>query len=231
MLVKNTRFLNGLGLDINIRTKIRDWWSYIDSAVLRIGNDTFELHGGINTASFWINGKAGEVTKTKGYVEVGSLAGYKIEYMNVSKRQKNFRLKLSVDDSINLQTFNDFVRVDVKAKSDSFNGSVGLMGKFPSGDKLDREGNVMVDTDDFGKEWQVQSTEPMLFHSVEGPQHPTVCTMPPPVSAAEKGRRLGEALITEDDAALACARVDEKDRDNCIYDVLATNSKDMAGSY
>lgn len=234
--MKAAEFAKGLGLDIHIRTKIRTWWSYIDSAVLRIGYDTFELKGGQNTATFWINGKQQEITETTGgYIEVGSIAGYKIDFMNVSKRQKNFRLKLGNGDFISMQTFNDFVRIDVKAESDNFKNAVGLMGKFPHGQKLDREGSIMVDTDEFGKEWQVRRTEAQLFSSIEGVQHPEECQMPSEteVSArtSRRRRRLGEALITEEDAAIACARVNAADRDNCIFDVLATNSKEMAGSY
>ena len=72
----------------------------------------------------------------------------------------------------------------------------------------------------------------MLFHSVVDPQHPTKCLMPEDGSLASKRRRrLGESLISKDDAAMACAGADEDDRDACIFDVLATNDKDMAGGY
>jgi len=51
------------------------------------------------------------------------------------------------------------------------------------------------------------------------------------IKAKKIRRRLGEVFITKEEAAQACARVDEADRDACIFDVLATNDKDMAGSY
>ena len=109
----------------------------------------------------------------------------------------------------------------------------GCLGTYPSGDMMARDGKtVMTDPDEFGMEWQVHSNEPMIFHSTQEVQHPMACAMPSmDASAGRKKRRLREATISEEDAALACAHVDYDDRDGCIYDVLATNDKDMAGAY
>lgn len=97
---------------------------------------------------------------------------------------------------------------------------------------LARDGfTKMEDAVAFGKEWQVLSSEPMLFHEVDGVQHPQECAMPDDMTTKAKRRRLGESVITEDEAALACSRVEEMSRESCIFDVLATNDKDMAGSY
>ena len=38
----------------------------------------------------------------------------------------------------------------------------------------------------------------------------------------EKRRRLGESGISEEEAAIACSRVDQAHRDACIFDVMAT---------
>ena len=40
MLVKSPNFDNGKGLEMHIRTKIVTWWSFIESAVVKIGDDT-----------------------------------------------------------------------------------------------------------------------------------------------------------------------------------------------
>ena len=82
-------------------------------------------------------------------------------------------------------------------------------------------------------QWQVRHSEPMLFHEVGGPQYPEdLCEMPDlKAAASRKKRRLGESMLTEEDAAIACSRVAAYDRDACIFDVLATNDKDLAGSY
>ena len=89
------------------------------------------------------------------------------------------------------------VSVNVKATTtDKFQGSIGLMGSYPEGKKVPRNGvTVMEDVIEFGKEWQVLVSEPMLFRSIEGVQHPQICAMPDK-STKNRKRRLGEAMIT-----------------------------------
>jgi hypothetical protein len=226
VMLSSPEFANGKGLDLHVRTQIKTWWSYIDTAVLRIGSDTFEVQGGLNTAKVWINGVEAALTET-GYLR-NKISGYNIHYKDVSKKQKKFRIEVG-KENIAIETFNDFVRVSVKSENNSknFSGSKGLMGEYPTGKMLDREGEVVEDTDEFGKEWQVRASEPKLFHATEGVQHPQECAMPVKSTA----RRLGENLISKEDASLACARVSPEDRDACIFDVLATNDKEMAGAY
>ena len=133
-----------------------------------------------------------------------------------------------------MNNYKRFVSVDVRAVNlDQFAGTPGLMGSYPSGHKLARDGvTLMDDSDIFGKEWQVLATEPILFHSLEGPQHPQECAMPSNSQVSKKRRRLGQSVITEEAASLACAHASPEDRDSCIFDVMATQDKeDMAGSF
>ena len=69
----------------------------------------------------------------------------------------------------------------------------------------------------------------MLFNEAGSVQAPNKCMMPS-VKALEK-RRLGEGHILEEDARLACSRVSADQRDMCVFDVMSTNDKDIAGSY
>ncbi|CAB9497220.1 expressed unknown protein [Seminavis robusta] len=60
-------------------------------------------------------------------------------------------------------------------------------------------------------------------------QHPEECEMPKNVAAS---RRLREGALDTTDAKAACAHVRApKEREACIFDVLATNDRDMASSY
>jgi hypothetical protein len=157
-----------------------------------------------------------------------------IEYTVVSQKQKLFRLGgIAPGVAMSLETYNDFVRVTIRLNGQGdvhFEGAVGLMGGFPTGEKIARDGKtIMSDTNAFGQEWQVRVNEPKLFHSVEGPQFPEMCQMP--TSEERRGRRLREGALNLDDAKVACARVSPEDTDACIFDVLATNDKDIAGSY
>lgn len=77
---------------------------------------------------------------------------------------------------------------------------------------------------------QVLTSEPMLFHSVEGAvQAPQECAMPTDSIMKSRKRRLGESKISTEAAKQACALA--YDQDACVFDVLATQNKDMAGAY
>lgn len=231
VLLKNEDFSDGLGMRVHIRTSIRNDWSFIESAALQIGENTLEVMGGKNSASYWING--GE--KTDLQTSNASLGDFAVKFKRINDHQSLNRIDLGNGDAISIETFKDFVRVNFKNKHTAFKGSSGLMGDFESGKKIGRDGKqVFEDSNAFGQEWQVLATEGSLFHTIEGAvQPPNKCIMPDPtLKSSEKRRRLGEAaLISEEDAAIACARVAEAERDACIFDVIATNDKDMAGSY
>jgi len=231
VLVDNPSFHNGLGMTIHIRTKIVTWWSYIETAVVRIGDETLEVTGG-KDHQYLINGVVGDSTAREFFF---SSLGLKVLLMQATSKQLKVRIDFLNADAIAFEVFKDFVRVNVKMtdmKWKKFEGSVGLMGSYPHGEFIGRDGKtVFTDMNAFGQEWQVLESEPTLFHAVDGPQHPAQCMMPEEVSTEEKRRRLGESMLTREDAEVACARVGEGSRDACIFDVMATNDLDLAGSY
>lgn len=49
ILVRDLEFAEGLGLEVQIRTKLVRFWSHIKSAVIRIGDDILELEGAVAT--------------------------------------------------------------------------------------------------------------------------------------------------------------------------------------
>ena len=57
VLLENPEFMNGLGMTVHIRTKIETWWSYVESAVLKIGEETME----IQQDQFHVNGQPVEL--------------------------------------------------------------------------------------------------------------------------------------------------------------------------
>lgn len=241
VLLQTPNFAQGKGLTIHIRTVINTWWSYISAVVLKVGEDTLEVMGGpLNGEDprFWVNGREPQNLPTTytGNLEE-HIAGFQIHYKQINSKQSKYRISFGKGDALSIQTFNEIVDVTIKAKTaQGFEGSVGLMGSFPSGDMMSRDGSTdMVDDPiAFGKEWQVRGWEPMLFRSTEGAvQHPSQCVMPS--FDVQKGRhlrrRLGEVMVTEEDAATACARVDEDTRPACIFDCLAINDLSIAEAY
>lgn len=228
VLLQSESYANGLGLNIHIRTKINTWWSYIESAVIQLGEHTLEVtsqDGGL----YWLNGE-----KESHKVENGdaTLGDYGVHFRRVNDHQTQIRIDLGDGNAAAIETFKKFTRVNVVPRSiDGFNGSTGMLGSYPGGQRVARDGaTVIEDTNEFGQEWMVRPSDPILFHDVDTAEFPLKCTMPDVEAKQEARRRLGE-MITEEDAASACARVNPADRDACIFDVLATNDKDMAGSY
>jgi hypothetical protein len=224
VLISNPAFGNGLGMDLHIRTEKTRMWSFISSAVLRIGQDILEVMGGADENRFWIN-------KIRGDEEVpAQISGYPIQFEQLSPNARSFSILLGESTKIEIKTWNSYVSVVVfGASTADFAGALGLMGSFPSGSKKNRDNStVFEDVNLFGQEWQVLPTEDKLFHDLHGPQSPQRCEIP---SSVELRRRLGESLISKEDAERACARVDPADFDLCVFDVMATNDKNVAGAY
>ena len=203
-------------------------WSFIETAVLRIGEDTLEVTGG-KVPKYYINGVEGDVEAR--HFEFSSL-GLKVLVKKATSKQLKIRVDLLNGDALGFEVFGNFVRVNAKEvdpKWEKFAGSTGLMGAYPTGVAIGRDGEtVFEDMNEFGQEWQVLAEEPKLFRTVSGPQHPNKCDMPL-VSALN--RRLAESNVTEEQAEIVCAHVHVADRKACITDVMFTSNLEMAGAY
>jgi hypothetical protein len=234
VLAKDENFAGGLGLDVQIRTKLVRYWSYIKSTAIRIDDDILEVEGSgdpVLTDSdnlYWVNFELQGELKTIG--------GFPVTYKKKDNFKRHFEIDLSSKyphQKIEISTWREFVRVDfVKGEQDAFGNTVGMLGDYKTGKTLARDGvTVMDDFNTYGNEWQVLPVEDMLFHAVEEPQFPQGCILPEN-PRGERRRRLGEITVTEEQAEAACAFiVDPLDRKDCIYDILATQDLDMVGTY
>jgi hypothetical protein len=225
-LVSDPTFADGKGLSVHIRTEIVHTWSYIKNAAIRIGDDILEVQGGAEENRYWFNKVyQGELT---------TIGGFAVQYSKASSKQRLFKIDLGDGEELKIGTYKEFVRVDFKEpKMYLYENTVGLLADFNSGKKLARDGfNVIEDYNDFGQEWQVLPDGPKLFHEVAGPQLPhQTCVLPSELHAEGKRRRLGEVAVTEIEAERACAKVPVRERDACVFDVLATDDLDMAGAF
>ena len=215
VLLQNPSFNQNQGMDIHIRSKHIHELSYVSNAAIRIGDDVLE----VNSDVYYVNGEAN--------VELPvALGGFKVTHKVVNEHQQTFLIHLE-QETIVIKTWRQFVSIKFEhARADTYGDSVGLMGTFGDGVMLARDGITVMETDvnAFGAEWQVRSWEAQLFH--DAPQHGEQCSI---VQKSVRRRRLGE--VSEDQAAIACARVPLDDRGACIFDVLATNDIGMAGAY
>jgi len=234
ILLSNPNFNDNLGMDIYIRSKKTKQWSYISTAVIRIGVDTFEVSGRKDGDTYWVNGIEGDVEGDDTlWDERTNIAGYPIKYQRVHSIQREYVINLGEsNEKIIFKTWKDFVRVDVvNPRDEDFTGSMGLIGSYPDGTIVGRFNPLssMKDRNAFGQEWQVLSSDPKLFHSVEGPQYPARCVLP---TKSSLRRRLSKSEISREDAEVSCSSItDDEERDLCIFDVMATNDKVTAEAY
>jgi hypothetical protein len=134
ILTKDDTFANGLGLELQIRTKLVRFWSYIKSSAIRIGDDILEIEGSADPVlteaknHYWINFEyQGELT---------TLGGFPVKYHLKDKYQSKrwFEIDLSSKypgQNIVISSFNEFIRVDFQNGSDeSFGNTIGLLGDF-----------------------------------------------------------------------------------------------------
>jgi hypothetical protein len=109
-----------------------------------------------------------------------------------------------------------------------FHNTVGIMGHFNKQGFLARDGiHKMTDFNQFGQEWQVLQSEPMIFNERRAPQHPEQCNLPTDTTR----RRLGEDSALLQMALEACVGVEEASREFCIFDVFAAGTGEAASMY
>lgn len=212
-------FAADMGLEINIRTKIRYQYSYIESAVVKIGEETLEV---ASFGEYYLNGVSNADLPNE-------ISAFAVTHSHPSKNIHIFEIAVAGPEKIVLTTFKDMVSVKIEnADTKRFHGSVGMMGEFETGKMLSRNGTtVLTDPNAFASEWQVRSTEPMLFQAISAPQHPDACVLPDAVKKQGR-RRLGEASISKEAAEHACAHWEEETRNQCIHDVMATGDLELA---
>jgi hypothetical protein len=232
ILAKDDKFADGLGLEVQIRTKLVRFWSYIKNVAIRIGDDILEVQGNADPnddgKQYWIN------FEYQG--ELNTLGGFPVSLKSPTTVKSSFEIDLSSKYpgvTIVVEFYKEFVRVDFQNGSEeAFGNTIGMLGNYNSGKTLARDGSTELhDFSEFGNEWQVLPFEHMLFHDVEQPQFPKKC-LEPEDPRGDRRRRLGESTISETEAENACASIsDPLDRKDCIYDILATQDIDMVGAY
>jgi hypothetical protein len=231
VLTKDPTFADGLGLDVQIRTKLVRYWSYIKSVAIRLGDDILEVQGSgepTPETNYWVNFEyRGELKSIGGFPVKAWLSNNIKHNIEIDVGSKYPGLKICIT------TFRDFIKVDfVGASEQSMGNAIGMLGDFKSGATLARDGfSILDDFSELGQEWQVLPTELMLFHNVENPQFPKSC-IEPEDPRGERRRRLSESSITQEQAEAACASLkDPLDRKDCVYDIIVTQDLDMVGAF
>jgi len=232
VMLKDPSFANGLGIQIQIRTKLVRYWSYIRSVAILIGDDILEIEG---SDEFVDNGELFYWHNLDYQAEFETLGGFPVSFHRVSKKTQSFVVDLSSkypDQFIEVKSFKEFVKVAWNNGSEeSVGNSVGMMGDFKTGKTLGRDGTVIDDFTELGAAWQARPDDGMLFHDTTQPQFPKSCVLPED-PRGQRRRRLDATSIKLEDAEKACESLkDPKDRKECVYDVLATQDLEMVGAF
>ena len=228
LLAKDDDFADGLGLNVQARTKVVRHWSYNKNIAIQIGDEILEVEGGPNSALWWYNYER--------LGELGTIGGFPIIHTVKSEWKQMFEIDLDSKypgHRIVLSTYKEFVRLDFQGDSEeAYGNAVGILGDYKTGKTLARDGSTVLDDFvEYGQEWQVLPADIMLFHMSSDPQFPEKCIQPID-PRGERRRRLGEVSVSEEQAEAACAHLkDAMDRKDCVYDILATQDIDMVGAY
>jgi len=229
VLTKDNGFADGLGLEVQIRTKLVRFWSYIKRAAIRIGDDILEIEGSEDRdTQFWINFQYNS--------EATAIGGFPLSMNTNGVHKRTFEIDLSSKfpgQKIVLSSYREFVRVDFKGSTaEAFGNTVGMLGNFKTGDLFARDGETKIsDFVNLGNEWQVLPSDDMLFHDKAEPQFPRRCLLPEDPQG-QRRRRLSESTVSVEEAEAACSKVgDNLDVKDCVYDILATQDLDMVGAF
>jgi hypothetical protein len=222
ILTKSAGFGGGLGLEIQVRTKIIHDWSFIAETVVKIGNDVLEVG---SHAAFHMNGVAAEQLTKR--ADLQELSGFPVKYFKYGSKRHKFEVDLGSKGKIVIKIYNEFLAVGLEdCDLEDFSDSVGLMGSYANGKLVARDGHFITDSKEYGFEWQVRDSDKNLFQEAKGPQYPQQCRMPS--ATAVKRRRLLESMVSYKEAEHACAGFEEEARESCIFDVLSTGDLKMA---
>lgn len=244
VLLHNPEFKEGLGMDIHIRTKIEAFWSSVESAVIRIGEDTMEIRADPESNEWlWFNKQEATSEMKEGEWYKHQMGDFLVRYKSNGPNTREANIYLNgANEKLEMKTFKSFVRVDVDWKdSNDYDGAVGLLGAHEQdGQRLGRDGQFIKNENDFGQEWQVQpEVDGSLFHTYEGAVVGKKCVLPPTYHkgddmtvASLRGRRLGASALDEAAAEKVCNHlVDAEEKKACIFDVVATQDLGMASTW
>ena len=225
-MVHSEKFHNGAGFDLHARTTIMDYFSYMETAALRIGAYTLEFYND----KIFFNGF--KMLPSGLPVEFGEEYKYKLSVMDVEegknpKFYQYYKLDLGDNSAVVFKFYKQFLTISISGHSDDFEDSVGLLGDYHTGSMLSRDGNTMTSFDAMGFEWQVSPEDPSLFMDLRAPQLPfEQCRLPTAARPARRHLRANRLLA--ETARHACAHVGKADKDLCIDDVLQTGDVGLA---
>jgi hypothetical protein len=230
-MARSPTFGEGLGLDVHARTQIiAGSWSLVSNAVVRIGDDIFEV---ANNGEHFLNGIRGielpsvmsgryQISKTEEILE-----GNEDDTEDASTFLRTwYTIELDNGEKISITNFRTMLSINVNA---NLRDTVGMLGSSVSSGLVGRDGNTIEvgRSDEMGLQWQVQNTEPMLFNEIRAPQFPETCVLP----MVNTSRRLRQSEKMYQQAKVACTGLEGEIQKFCIEDVILTGDVAVSKGY
>ena len=225
VMVHSDAFHDHAGLDLHARTTIDTFYSYIESAALRVGDYTLE----ITQEGAYINSVL--VAYDDFPMTFGDDYRYTLTMIQKDKYVKKIRMDLGDNSHIIFKFYKHYLTKNLAGTASDFGDSVGLLGEYGTGTMISRDGEEFDNFHEFGFEWQVSPEDPQLFREARSPQLPfEVCRLP---TAARPGRRNLRASnnVLLDQAELACAHITGSDFNLCVDDVMMTGDLGLVESW
>jgi hypothetical protein len=225
-------FAAGKGLSVHIRTTRVNYYSYIESVAVRIGDEVLQFDNDVD--NFLLNGEVAPPQEKW-------VNQYLSEDYHIVRYKKAVSIRLDESSKANIDLIRrttgfPTVRITAGSNDDILKGSTGLLGEYGTGRTVGRDGatvfeiNGVADEEGataFALEWQVRPNEDgMIFKEARFPQYPEAkCT--PPKKQSFLSKRLGSKHM-EEIARDACKGWKLEDIDDCIFDVIATRDVAVA---
>eukprot|EP00977_Amphora_coffeiformis_P009825 scaffold2257_cov169-Amphora_coffeaeformis.AAC.3 len=237
VLLHNKAFWDGRGLDVHIRTTIRDAYSNIEEVAIRVGDaHVLEIH----KDDVFYNGESvppedhpftfGDGFRTV-ITQDGRLKGKLHHIVELGST------KLVIKHS------KDFMAISITGVSDHLGGSIGMLGTFEGGVMVGRQGQIFDDFNAFGFEWQVDpAQDPILFQERREPQLPHAkCVMRTKQQSGStrtntsdgdlpqtQRRQLRDSSDLARKAKQVCHKSQPENFKLCVDDILASGDVELA---
>lgn len=216
VLLSSPTFGDGLGLDVHVRTTVESFFSYIEATAMKVGEHVINVNGD----GFWLDHH--QVTNfptAEGRLQIE-------QYFQSNKALIMYHILLDGEKFMEIKVpANKYIFVRPMLTGE--HTVAGLMGKYPTGELIGRDGvTEFVDTNEYGEEWQVKPFEDMMFLDS---RNIGKCTYPDK-NAWAASRKLRSKDLNEK-AIAACAHVDAEIASFCIEDVMATGDVGIADGY
>ena len=223
-MAHSDKFHNNTGMDLHIRTTIYEFYSYIETAALRVGKYTLQVEQDKLTLGDT------EFSYDDLPVTFGDDFKYEITMNEQDDDHTQIRVLLHEHAEIFFSYYKKFLHIFLSGNVHDFYDSVGLTGEFGSGAMVARDGSIMEAFEEFAHNWQVNpATDPLLFREARAPQFPTEKCRMPTVEAPSRRNLRGDKVLYKQ-AMEACAAKNGKRFDLCVDDVMATGDLGMANA-